>query len=243
MTEGKFPTGAPSGTSHSPLNAGQSLWLSCVDVLAQELPEQQFNTWIKPLVAEAADDFSKLTIFVANRFKLDWVRAQYSGRITQLLEKMYGAPIPLELVLAPREQPVKSNTVSAFAENLSNAEPAGLGEDAAPVVHKHRLNSALTFDTLVEGTANRIGLTALGDTAALHQLIDAGVFDSAQVVYNMLNPSAADALPATVSTGSTAPTPLARNWRRERALMSMGSSSEIRISGLRVLMGPEPSNS
>src|SRR5262249_47513824 len=35
----------------------------------------------------------------------------------------------------------------------------------------------------------------VGDTAALHQVIDARVFDSAQVVYNMLNPSAAAELP------------------------------------------------
>src|SRR4029077_2857624 len=39
------------------------------------------------------------------------------------------------------------------------------------------------------------GPTAVGDTAALHQVIDARAFDSAQVVYNMLNPSAAVGLP------------------------------------------------
>ncbi len=47
-----------------------------------------------------------------------------------------------------------------------------------------------------QGKTRFLGLTAVGDTAALHQVIDAGVFDSAQVVYNMLNPSAAVALPA-----------------------------------------------
>jgi aryl-alcohol dehydrogenase-like predicted oxidoreductase len=46
------------------------------------------------------------------------------------------------------------------------------------------------------GKTRFLGLTAIGDTAALHQMIDAGAFDSAQVVYNMLNPSAAAALPA-----------------------------------------------
>lgn len=72
--------GAANGSSHE-------LWQSCVDHLAQELPEQQFNTWIRPLVAEVADDLSKVTIQVANRFKLDWIRAQYAGRISALLEK------------------------------------------------------------------------------------------------------------------------------------------------------------
>jgi aryl-alcohol dehydrogenase-like predicted oxidoreductase len=47
-----------------------------------------------------------------------------------------------------------------------------------------------------QGKIRFLGITALGDTAALHQVIDARAFDSAQVVYNMLNPSAADALPA-----------------------------------------------
>jgi len=47
-----------------------------------------------------------------------------------------------------------------------------------------------------QGKTRFLGLTAVGDTAALHQAIDSGAFDSAQVVYNMLNPSAAVALPA-----------------------------------------------
>jgi aryl-alcohol dehydrogenase-like predicted oxidoreductase len=47
-----------------------------------------------------------------------------------------------------------------------------------------------------QGKLRFLGITAVGDTAALHQVIDARVFDSAQVSYNMLNPSAGQALPA-----------------------------------------------
>jgi aryl-alcohol dehydrogenase-like predicted oxidoreductase len=46
-----------------------------------------------------------------------------------------------------------------------------------------------------QGKTRFLGLTAVGDTAALHQVIVSKTFDSAQVVYNMLNPSAAEALP------------------------------------------------
>ena len=53
------------------------------------------------------------------------------------------------------------------------------------------------FDKLrQQGKTRFLGLTAIGDTAALHQVIDSRAFDSAQVVYNMLNPSAAEILPA-----------------------------------------------
>ena len=47
-----------------------------------------------------------------------------------------------------------------------------------------------------QGKTRFLGLTAIGNTVALQQAIDARIFDSAQVVYNMLNPSAATALPA-----------------------------------------------
>jgi aryl-alcohol dehydrogenase-like predicted oxidoreductase len=54
-----------------------------------------------------------------------------------------------------------------------------------------------TFERLRrQGKIRFLGLTAVGETAALHKVIDAHVFDSAQVVYNMLNPSAATELPA-----------------------------------------------
>ncbi len=46
------------------------------------------------------------------------------------------------------------------------------------------------------GKIRFLGLTAVGTTPALQQVVDSSAFDSAQVVYNMLNPSAAIALPA-----------------------------------------------
>ena len=46
------------------------------------------------------------------------------------------------------------------------------------------------------GKLRLLGLTAVGETAALQQVIDTGVFGSAQISYNMLNPSAGSALPS-----------------------------------------------
>ena len=100
---------------HTPVSAGAALWPACLEVLAQELPEQQFNTWIKPLNAQLATDQSKLTLFVANRFKLDWVRAQYATRIAGILESLHGQPVNVELALAPRTAPVKYTYQEAAA--------------------------------------------------------------------------------------------------------------------------------
>jgi aryl-alcohol dehydrogenase-like predicted oxidoreductase len=47
-----------------------------------------------------------------------------------------------------------------------------------------------------QGKVGFCGITALGDTRSLHQAIDAGTIDTAQVCYNLLNPSAGTAVPA-----------------------------------------------
>lgn len=144
-------------------SAGQGLWQACAEQLAQDLPEQQFNTWIKPLVAQVAPDFSKVTLLVANRFKLDWIRAQYAGRISALLEGLYGQPVTLELALAQRESVVRTyvRPTTPDAPVTSDAPSAHPTADEAPAgAFRTRLNPALTFETLVEGTANRMARSA-----------------------------------------------------------------------------------
>jgi aryl-alcohol dehydrogenase-like predicted oxidoreductase len=47
-----------------------------------------------------------------------------------------------------------------------------------------------------QGKIRFYGITALGETEALHRVIDAGVLDTAQVCYNLLNPSAGLEVPA-----------------------------------------------
>jgi L-galactose dehydrogenase/L-glyceraldehyde 3-phosphate reductase len=54
-----------------------------------------------------------------------------------------------------------------------------------------------TFQSLqAQGKVKYYGITAVGDTAALHEVIDSGAFYTAQVCYNLLNPSAGQPVPA-----------------------------------------------
>jgi aryl-alcohol dehydrogenase-like predicted oxidoreductase len=76
-----------------------------------------------------------------------------------------------------------------------------------------------------QGKVRFLGITATGDTSALHEVIDAGVFDSAQVAYNMLNPSAATALP---------PDYPAQDYAR---LFDHTKAAGIGVIGIRVLAG------
>jgi len=157
--------------------SGQSdLWIACVDRLAQELPEQQFNTWIRPLIAEVTIDQSSVTIQVGNRFKLDWIRAQYAAKITATLGSISGRKTTLELTLAPREALVKASARTNEMDNDSAKDVTEVVVAARSVevlgsTFKSRLNTALTFDTLIEGTANRMArAAALHISSSLGQL-------------------------------------------------------------------------
>jgi chromosomal replication initiator protein len=150
-----------------PSDLGSSLWQGCVEQLAQELPEQQFNTWIKPLHAVAASDLSKLTILVGNRFKLDWIRAQYAARISALVEQLNGQPITVELALAPREPVSRSSFSKITTESEILPERFQAPEEPMSTGFRSRLNSALTFASLVEGTANRMARAAAMHVASI----------------------------------------------------------------------------
>jgi len=76
-----------------------------------------------------------------------------------------------------------------------------------------------------QGKIRYLGMTAVGDTTALHQVIDARTFDSAQIVYNMLNVSAAEALPMNYP---------AQDYRR---LFDATTAAGVGVVGIRVLAG------
>jgi aryl-alcohol dehydrogenase-like predicted oxidoreductase len=76
-----------------------------------------------------------------------------------------------------------------------------------------------------QGKIRFLGITALGDTAALQQVIDARAFDSAQAVYNMLNPSAGEPLPEDYP---------AQDYAR---LFDRTQSAGVGVVGIRVLAG------
>jgi len=138
------------------------LWQACVDRLAQDIPEQQFNTWIRPLAATVSPDGAKVTLQVANRFKMDWIRTQYTARISAVLEALRGSPVTLELALAPREAPVRSTPAPRTVQEqvLSEMPDVAPTDAATGQAPKSRLNPALTFATLVEGSANRMARAA-----------------------------------------------------------------------------------
>ncbi len=140
------------------------LWQRGCEQLAAELPEQQYNTWIRPLPpADVAvnGQSAVVSLRVPNRFKLDWIRSQYASRIEDVLTRLAGQPVSLQLHLALA--PIRPAAVVAAPALVGLPRAGDPPSRAATVLPVHRLNAALTFDSLVAGRANQ-----MARTAALH---------------------------------------------------------------------------
>ncbi len=122
-----------------------SLWTRCLRALESELPEQQFNTWIRPL--QAIEVNGSLRLLAPNRFVVDWVRSHALARIEALAQAAGdGATVTLEVGsrVLPASEP----------RSMPLPRPAGPPQLGA------RLNPDFTFDSFIEGKSNHFAKAA-----------------------------------------------------------------------------------
>lgn len=130
------------------LAAESTLWNQCTRVLQAELPEQQFNTWIRPL--QAVDDGGVLRLLAPNRFVIDWVQQHYLERILEVVDD---TDANTEVVVE-----VGSRQAAPAARAVSSAARPAARSAKAPV--KSRLNPLFTFESFVEGKSNQLARAA-----------------------------------------------------------------------------------
>ena len=86
-----------------------SLWNHCLRRLEAELPEQHFNTWIRPL--QAIEDIGQLRLLAPNRYVVDWVNQNCAARIGELVEELVPSPSPQVIVEIGSRRAVEAEAV------------------------------------------------------------------------------------------------------------------------------------
>ena len=130
----------------------QNLWEACLRRLEQDLPAQQFNTWVRPLTPETTDNPHTLVLAAPNRFVLELVRERFAAKIAQLAAEASGQALELKLVLA--------RSLDAPQRSAAPAPSAANGSEAPAVLERARLNRAFTFESFVTGKANQLARAA-----------------------------------------------------------------------------------
>ena len=127
-----------------------SLWTRCMGALETELPEQQFNTWVRPL--QAMEGNGALKLLAPNRFVVDWINANLLPRIGELLRDESTGDVPIVTVeVGSRSSAARAPPAGFAAVSARRAEGLVVGA---------RLNPDFSFASFVEGKSNQLAKAA-----------------------------------------------------------------------------------
>ena len=115
----------------------KDFWQSCIQRLEQDLPPQQISAWIRPLVPVAYDEANAvLRVAAPNRFKLDWVRKNFSNQIETLASDWFKKPVQVAFELAaPGGGKAPTPGMPAAPSVSMPAAPASVSAQAGPEAH------------------------------------------------------------------------------------------------------------
>ncbi len=128
-----------------------SLWHQCLRHLESEVPEQQFNTWVRPLQAVERD--GELQLLAPNRFVVSWIEKNLFGRIEELVSiagNGGGSRVRLDVGSRRDEAPVPE----APNPVISAGKPQEMRQIGS------RFNPEFTFASFVEGKSNQLARAA-----------------------------------------------------------------------------------
>ncbi|MEQ9547199.1 MAG: chromosomal replication initiator protein DnaA [Marinobacter sp.] len=166
-----------------------TIWHQCLEVLRDEFPAQQFNTWLRPLQSDHRE--GQLMLFAPNRFVMDWVNEKYLRRIEEVLKDLNGGQAPrvnMKVGSAPKVEDLvvrsepDSRVGGAAQEEASSSvteEEKGVAATVSSpsvkpthdsgrrsvqvegdIKHQSFLNDGFTFETFVEGKSNQLARAA-----------------------------------------------------------------------------------
>jgi chromosomal replication initiator protein len=131
-----------------------SFWDLCQERFRASLTQQQFSTWIKPLVFDDAG--GDVRILAPNHFVMDWVREKFSEHINGWAQEFYAHPVAITYALGKKTSAPRAPAAPAAAEHAAPA-PARV---AAPAQIGLRINPGFNFDNFVSGRANQLARAA-----------------------------------------------------------------------------------
>jgi len=131
-----------------------SFWDLCQERFRASLTQQQFSTWIRPLVFDDAG--GDVRILAPNHFVMDWVREKFSDNIDGWAQEFYARPIAITYALGKKSTAPRPPASTRMAAAPSNG-PASV---VTPTQIGLRINPGFNFDNFVSGRANQLARAA-----------------------------------------------------------------------------------
>lgn len=133
--------------------SAQSLSGSCLSYFKEQLPLQQYNSWIKPLIFEIDGD--KLVLTAPNSFTLRIIQERFLPEISKRALPFFSNPPKIELRIEKKGAKNLPRNEPTIVSNKQSSVPV-----SKPSKNQNKLNSSLVFDTFVTGKANQLAHAA-----------------------------------------------------------------------------------
>jgi chromosomal replication initiator protein len=154
----------------------EKIWPECLIKLQEELPNQQYSTWIRPLQGQCIDKV--LHLYAPNKFVLDWVKQKFLARIEELISELkfgeFVSNVELRIgqlkssnsqesavVTEPKDFKKPKSESKVERDPVKNRSSDRRVEVEGSIIkHQSFLNPNFTFDTFVEGKSNQLARAA-----------------------------------------------------------------------------------
>jgi len=135
------------------------LWQQALMILRDEIPDVQFNTWLRPLHFEYKNN--ELYIFAPNKFILDWVQSKYLARLTAIINEINGKNIDVTMLIGAKNSSFEKNN----KQNESKTSEGSKTKNVSNIKHESNLKSSSTFANFVQGKTNQLAFVAAEQVA------------------------------------------------------------------------------
>lgn len=147
------------------------LWNNCLEIIKDNVSEQSFNTWFKPIKPLKVSG-KALTIQVPSQFFYEWLEDNYVAELKNAIQQVLGSEGRLEYSVIVDSGNLQSPALSVNYPNGNGSRKAGNGNGSAEafspfqnkvveeLVFDSQLNSAYTFENFIEGDCNRLARSA-----------------------------------------------------------------------------------
>lgn len=142
--------------SNSSIMNGAPLWQRCLTHLQEEIPQEQFNTWIRPL--QAQEEQNCLLLLAPNRFVVDWITERFLQRIIELakeISQLSSFRVKLEIGSTR-----SASTRPSLTANATPVQKAATAPTINAFSNTNNLNASFNFNNFVEGKSNQLARAA-----------------------------------------------------------------------------------
>lgn len=130
------------------------LWEKCLNIIKENVSQQNFDTWIRPIRITSLQD-NCILLSVPNRFFKDWLKENYYSLLKDSLVSLVGTDINIDFEIS--QNPEKQNN---YLNNIMSDRSSPTMGKMVKVRINPSLNPNYNFDRFIVGASNQFAHAA-----------------------------------------------------------------------------------